>query len=278
MHCNSKLLRNNSRHGLTLLELVIVMTILVALGGIAVAIAPDLLTKAHVSTCVNNIPALESAVQQRLLTEGSIGNRFDGIVPSDGNAPDWMPGVVEGNVEAYSLTQSDVDALAAIGVTEVVQPDDTAANATFGKHAGGTVVSLAEGVSLPQLSGDGVVAAETAFNFTAEGPLVILGVGEHCSLVGKNGVYSREAPIHFGDSSETRAENSYARYCILLQVIQDWNPGPDGVMGTPPGEGTEGADDFVDGSEVELVGAGAPHENGFEVVGTHLKEWYSADE
>lgn len=72
------------RPGLTLLELVIVMTILVALGGIVMNLLPNFLTKAHDSVTVTNIQEVNKAISGFLGTNLSYPNNFDSIINSNG--------------------------------------------------------------------------------------------------------------------------------------------------------------------------------------------------
>jgi len=46
---------STTRRGLTLIELVVVMTILIALAGLLIPMLPSLLTRAHTSTCSTNM-------------------------------------------------------------------------------------------------------------------------------------------------------------------------------------------------------------------------------
>ena len=71
---NTRILRRTRRAGLTLIELIVVLAILVALGGIAVAVAPDLIKRTHSAEHATNAQVVETAVRTNtLLSNGSIG-------------------------------------------------------------------------------------------------------------------------------------------------------------------------------------------------------------
>ena len=54
---------NSIRHGLTLLELVVVLAILAALAGVLVPLLPNLVHRATVSTCTTNLAEISKLVQ-----------------------------------------------------------------------------------------------------------------------------------------------------------------------------------------------------------------------
>ena len=61
---------HRNRKGLTLIELVVVMTILVALAGLLVPTFASMLTRGHTSTCSTNIGEVNKAVQEYQLLYG----------------------------------------------------------------------------------------------------------------------------------------------------------------------------------------------------------------
>ena len=75
--------RNDRRRGLTLIELVVVMTILIALGGLLIPMFASMLTRGHTSTCATNIGEVAKAVQQYQLLYGSYPTDLDSL--TDGN-------------------------------------------------------------------------------------------------------------------------------------------------------------------------------------------------
>lgn len=244
------------RVGLTLIELIIVLAILVALGGIAAATLPNMLNRTHVATVAASLPTVDATIRENiLLNSGLIGNRFDGLVTSNltGAPASFVNG--SGAYSVHTLAGNDVAALRGIGITELVPADDSTTNATFLGHDGAPV-ALADGVNVCTL-GSGVVAGILAdvWNYTAPAgaQYVVVGLGEQCSLVGANAdaVFS-EAPLHSVDAHSERADQAYARVMVVIEL----------------------ADAGTGSSEARFIGVGAPHPDGIQGVATHLQEWY----
>jgi type II secretory pathway pseudopilin PulG len=73
------------RQGLTLMELVVVLVILMALAGILLPMLPSLLTKTHDSVTTTNIGEVDKAITGYLNTNLSYPDQFDSIIDSNGN-------------------------------------------------------------------------------------------------------------------------------------------------------------------------------------------------
>ncbi|MDB4380240.1 hypothetical protein N9Z70_02510, partial [Mariniblastus sp.] len=91
------LARLTVRTGLSLLELLVVLTILIALGGIVVSTLPGMLKRTQVATAASNIPEIDATIRRTsMLSQGKIGNRFDALVAGsdslDGNIPSYIGG------------------------------------------------------------------------------------------------------------------------------------------------------------------------------------------
>lgn len=250
---NTRVLRRTRRAGLTLIELIVVLAILVALGGIAVAVAPDLIKRAHVAEHVTNASGVETAVQTNRLTAGSIGNNFDSLVNATPAVYTGLPGAA--NYELLALTADDVTALSTIGVTGVVDGSATPTNATFdyANYAAPTIRNLAATGNVCAVVAASEPALRAQFNIptTAGARYVVLGIGPACSLVGANGALS-EAPVHFGESEATRANNAYARYLVVVELTA---------------AGTANA-------EARLLGVAVAHDDGPARASGALAEWY----
>lgn len=245
---------HNRRHGLTLIELVVVLTILVALGGIAAATLPNMLNRTHVATVATSLPTIDAAIRQNiLLNSGQIGDRFDSLVTASGQPASFVN--TSGAYSAYSLTDDDATALNNFGLSQLIPADDTVENATFQGHQG-TPVSVANGTSVCALTSEAATRIlDTVWNFTpaAGAQYIVLGLGERSSLVGANeDAFFAEAPLHAVDAHSERADNAYARILLVVEL----------------------ADAGTADAEVRYIGAGAPHPDGVQGVSTHLQEWY----
>ena len=133
------------RNGLTLIELVVVLTILVALGGIAAATLPNMLNRTHVATVATSLPTIDASIRQNILiNSGQMGDRFDGLVTTglSGAPAAFVNG--SGAYSTHSLAGNDVAALNGLGLTQLVPADDTVANATFeGSHSAQALAQIA---------------------------------------------------------------------------------------------------------------------------------------
>lgn len=218
---NTRILRRTRRAGLTLIELIVVLTILIALGGIAATVAPDLLGTAHVAEHATNNATVEQAVQINRFTNASIGDRFDSL--TDGtNVYGGVP-AFDAATTTYQLTAEDVAALNAIGVSAVFDGAATVTNATF-EYADYTTAPrtlAATGVVCrfdeSDADLDAVLARFNAGTAQATSRYVLLGVGPGCTLVGASGAIA-EAPVHFADDAGNRPDQAYARYCVLVEL------------------------------------------------------------
>ena len=186
-------MRNNtySRNGLTLIELVVVLTILVALGGIAAATLPSMLNRTHVATVASSLPTIDASIRQNiLLNSGQMGDRFDSLVQADGAVASYVN--ASGAYEAYTLAQQDVDALADIGITALVTAtpaptDGTPFNATFDGH-NGAAVAVSDSTSVCALTDGAATTASILLNVwnidtpAAGSRYLVMGLGQRSSL------------------------------------------------------------------------------------------------
>lgn len=263
---------------LTLVELVVVLTILVALGGIALGIAPDLLTRTHVAASVTNVTEVtKSLYVYTTLNQGAMPSGFDSLV--DPGTPDTIYVALPGASEYTPFTPSAIDAgpvygvsfgfsagsvesaLIDAGLTSVYSMDNTIVPPPAGTGTGNATFDVDYTTSSlistdPPLAVIDPVHIARVFNRDTTGKVyIVLGIGAGCSLIGEetNGGLV-EPPLHFGDTPNTVANKSYTRY-LAIYSIED------------------------DGGEplIRYVGTCAPHESGLEANSAHLKEWYDAN-
>ncbi|MDG1873195.1 MAG: hypothetical protein P8J27_04750 [Mariniblastus sp.] len=252
-------LRYSNRSGLSLLELLVVLTILIALGGIVVSTLPGMLRRTQVATAAANIPEIDATIRRNAtLTQGQIGNRFDSLISGsaslDGGIPDYIGG--SEIFMAASLSASETQALQSIGITELVPAIAETLNATFGSHdqlpvqiGTDTRVCVLESEAALQILLEG-------WNFepVEESKYLVFGLGEQCTLVGAGpkATFS-EPPVHFSDDRDQSPEEMYSRYLILVEVR--------------PLSDSE--------SVARYVGAGIPGKNGIHSVSKELEIYYS---
>ena len=268
MEINSKIIwpHAGKRTGLTLLELLVVLTILIALSGIVVATLPGLLTKTQTATAAANVPEIHSALQRNaMLGGGAIGDRFDSLVTAGGQIPAYVGGGE--SMQVINLSAADVNALQQLGITELVPAADAASetNATFRSHVA-EPVPLGSESKLCGLSSSLVqTMAQTVWNIEVgdEDRFLLLGVGQQCSLVGAGpeAIFS-EAPLHFSDSNLSNPDVMYSRYMIVVQLLRSTTENDDGELLS---------------AEARYLGVVIPTLQGIEGMSSQLEQYYAGE-
>lgn len=141
-----------SRRGLTLIELIVVLIILIAVAGLLVPMLPSMLTRAHTSTCSTNMGETTKAIAeyQALYSQqpnnfdamgdgvGALINYFAGSGGPGGANPTWPvgqgAGMDNGEITGYALPNgntglggaNEVTNLTGVGIT-LLQPMVTVA-------------------------------------------------------------------------------------------------------------------------------------------------------
>lgn len=248
-----------ARTALSLLELLVVLTILIALGGIVVSTLPGMLRRTQVATASANVPEIDTTIRRNaMVSQGQIGNRFDSLISAtasvDGSIAPYLGGIEF--FETTSLSAAEVAALRSIGVTELVPADANAENATFSSHdqlpfelgTDSRVCLLSQDVAGPLLKSD--------FNLdlVQGAKYLVFGLGEQCTLVGagQQAAFS-ETPVHFSDDRDESPKEMYSRYLILVEI-------------RPSDETTAIA---------RYVGAAIPGRNGIHSVSRELENYYN---
>lgn len=224
-----------ARRGLTLLELVVVMVILVALAGILVPLMPGMLSRARTAEQSTNAAELVKAWQIFQTTDKNhyFPDRLDSLADQSGAVYTKLPGVdVTGLFTVRTFTElatavstatdtvaaaTLVDRVRSIGIQNVYVMDSTTTNATFEPYGTGvtlpTAVSVDATTKLVQLSS---TVAEVKLNAPSDGVYVIFGIGQRSTIVGYGGIAS--APIHMSDEANTNPLDRYARYGVIFNL------------------------------------------------------------
>ncbi len=244
-----------------MLELLVVLTILIALGGIVVSTLPGMLRRTQVATAAANIPEIDATIRRTsMLSNGQIGNRFDSLVTGtnglDGSIPEYIGGGE--NFETLSLSASQIAALAEIGISELIPAVEQTDNATFTSHDQRPVL-LSNDSRVCRLRNEfaGIRLMEDWNLQPVDGAsYIVLGLGEQCSLVGAGtqAAFS-ETPVHFSDNRLQSPENMYSRYLLIVEV-------------RPIGSSSAIA---------RYVGTAIPGRNGIHSVSKELEEYYTSN-
>ena len=222
--------------GLTLIELVVVLTILVALGGILVPVIGNALTRSHVSTCATNFAEVSKMMIAANSTLGTYGTGwttgvFVSTAVDNADRPvNAVLGTAAGTATlgAAALTDDEKEALAGIGITAVCDHSATSANefnVTFNPGVEDNCVALVdtdgnavtETVHVITLSAD----QATGINLPAAGAnnkYIWLGLDRTWSLLG---TLTPEPPVHFGDTEGALPHQVYSRFGGIFLIEDD---------------------------------------------------------
>lgn len=219
----------NSR-GLTLIELVVVLTILVALGGIVVPVVGNFFTRSHVATCTTNIPELSKLMIMKASENGAYPDGFQTGIASAAfthGAISVASGDVVNNtlngasgLQTHTLTADEVLALNGAGITTVYdhgvasdptfEIDPTSRTLAAGQELVALTNEQAEAISLPIGTGTSTAIANQRY--------VWLGLGPECTLFG---AVAMEAPAHFGDDPDRGPNDVFSRFGAIFQLADE---------------------------------------------------------
>jgi type II secretory pathway pseudopilin PulG len=227
------------RLGLTLIELVVVIAILVILGGLLVQNMPGMMKKTHLAKCADTISALNNAWNQAYASSSRYPDVYDSLLDAGGSAIDSrLPAGLITQLNTATLTTTDVAALRSVGVTRVVDLQSTSTGQSVTYDAaplGATARVLSDGGNVAQLN---LAAHESAGNVLqlkrhlirqSDGSLfddranvryVVFGIGPNCTAVG-SGKRIQEAPVHFAADDSINPSGTYQRYLVVMSLVTD---------------------------------------------------------
>ena len=272
------------RPGLTLIELIVVLMILIALAGILIPMLPGMLGRAHNSTCATNIGETTRAIITYQQLYSQYPNNWDALgdgtkiidyfangaaLPASQGGPGTNPG--NGELTALTLTAAEASALTGTGITTVQAMVPTFASApagfdpTFNNYSSTTpatgAVAIKTGTVLAGLdpaNNANALARCITFNLSTTGRFVVLGVGPRNSMIGKT---VQSAPVHFPDQTVINPEYAYMRFCAIFRV-SDSAVGANITQATLVGvapimdSGLGGIDDHLQGWFQQTIGGG----------------------
>ncbi len=253
---------NAIRTALTLLELLVVLTILIALGGIVVASLPGLLTRTQTATGAANVSEIDNAIRRGLLAnQGRIGNRFDSLIVGSTGLNGEVASFVGGaeNFQTGSLSARDTTALAELGIIELIPANEQSDNATFGGHDRIPVALGSEGRVCELRPDYATIVAARLWNIepNENKRFLIFGLGQKCSLVGgTEWAMFKEAPVHFSDNNLSSPKNMYSRYLIVIEL--------------------DSSDELR--STARYVGTAIPDQSGLTGLNQQLEDFYSTQD
>jgi len=207
------------QRGLTLIELVVVLAILVALAGLIIGNFPSLFRKATRAVGANSIQDIARAVQFQATVRNNFGSGYDNLVNSGGTLYTYLAqGALSTQLAPVTIVAADGDdtALTSLGLTEVYSPIvGVTDNITWDAY-GQTAVStpIAGGLVV---SGVTTNVAHPLFNnaYGSFDKYIILGVGSRCTLVGADRSLL-EAPTRSSATPGNDPKTSYQRYGVVF--------------------------------------------------------------
>jgi prepilin-type N-terminal cleavage/methylation domain-containing protein len=215
--------RKQAARGLTLIELVVVLAILVALVGLVLAFFPGLLSRASKSTSATSIQDIAKAVQINYSTQLSYGSGYDSLVNSGGAAVfTKLTANAKAQVAVHTLTVNDAIALKGLGINVVYHLlDNIDGDATFGVTELATQNAVASGLKVAEIT-DPAVRTKIRGNTTvgtgtanAAPHYVVLGVNKGATIVGSSSIL-QDAPVRAGADANENPTTSYQRYGLVF--------------------------------------------------------------
>ncbi len=278
--------RGASRRGLTLMELVVVMVILIALAGILLPLFPSMLNRAHTSSSAISGAELSKAIQTYQALYYGYPNLLDNLALTSGGLVTFLNGSdTATNLTTTSLSDGMASALSSVGIQYISQVTAastaangngtvpafsptffpynaipaltyTAATSTSGAITTptGAATTLSSGTSVAILGTQSV----TDLALTQNATYVVFGVGSYSTMSGKT---IDDAPVHFDDDPTASPNLAYARFGVLFQVTD--------YTGTPlPQALYAGAVSFHPISDGGVVGTDAHIQEYFKNIST----------
>jgi len=225
------------RPGLTLMELVVVLGILIALAAILIPLFPSMIGRAHKASEATNTSELNKAMQLHAgLNNGNFPDGYD-LLGDGTNLAAYLPGnalnataadlatTLGGSLNPTALGAGRLNALNALGITQAwpmftttqaepftptFNPYSTAPTTTSPLTAT-TVVAFVKAASIS----DAGLVTPTGVNPSSNTQFVLFGVGNRCTMIGNT---LASAPHLFPDSNAENPANFYARFGVVFQV------------------------------------------------------------
>lgn len=251
---------SNRRQGLTLIELIVVLLILVGLAGLIVPMVPNMLGRTHTAVGAANMKEINKWIQTYEQLNLGFPNNWDSMLDTTGKEVTYLPkdstGYSGGQIFAASLQNGEAEALINKGITHVWDMVATCSDPntpTFNPYD--SIRQLSANAKVMML--DATVANEK-MGLPLNGRYVVFGLGNKCSMVGR---VTSEAPIVFADEQGINAADYYARFLAIFQVGEFTTTG----MTTT----------YAPLGLAKFVGSVSLHPGSIDAAGQHIEEFYS---
>jgi len=227
--------QSHRRAGLTLLELIIVLIILVALAGLVLPMFPDLITRSRTATGATNIREVLKAVDTYIQMDPRYKHPDGWDALTDGTAlVSYLP-AAGGKILAAPLTSAEIAGLNAVSPTGAFsvylmqasvpasQPAPPAEpfSTTFNPYTTAITAAtpLTDSIAVAQIDSSLATYPQTVekLGLDVNGKYVLFGVGRRSSMMGKS---MREVPVNSSDNPEV----IYGRFLVIYQVADGSGP------------------------------------------------------
>lgn len=205
--------RKASHRGLTLIELVVVLTILVALGGLLVPMVGNALTQSHLATCTANFAEVTKMLYRAQAVNGTMGDGWTN--PAAAAASDTtLAANIDFAGKLGTLSDEEIAALGELGMVNFSSIDTSVDdyNVTFNNGVGATAV-LADDTDVVILGTDDTEGLYLP-NDNGE-KYVFFALDKTWSLLG---TLCPEPPVHFGDTEGALPHQVYSRWGGIFKV------------------------------------------------------------
>jgi type II secretory pathway pseudopilin PulG len=219
------------RAGLTLIELIAVLAILIALAGLLLPRLNDYLGAAHGASSATNISEAMKFTETFKARKSRYPNAWDGLVQTGGTSTVYvrLPIAGQSYIGVGPYTAGEVASLASSGVTQVWEhlatvPTGTSATEGYAAAAPVTIGTSAGRVTLTAakvsdaLGFQVVNKANAKFGFTTNPgdhtTFVVYGLGSGNELIGDT---MADAPLHYDDKNGDPTA-TYQRFLAVFAV------------------------------------------------------------
>ena len=263
------------RSGLTLLELVVVLTILVAVSGLIIPILGNFTHRANVASCTVNITEMDKIIQSFHALYAQYPDRFDNVANAiyNGSNTGYVLDGSQGDYKTASfvpqnLSSDDAKALVNAGITQLmtIQPNAMYKQGEWTPTAWPYGTDMLDNTGQPVVIPSNPVAAGLNVAYLTEfgkrlmgvpegshNQYVIFGLNKPCTLF-RNMV--SEPPYHFADTPTEDPATWYMCFAAVFMVERDYN----GVQ--------------LPMEEARFMGSIAFHDFGLATADSHNKEWW----
>lgn len=255
---NSHRFPGGSRNGLTLIELVVALAVLVALAGIVSLAAPGLLRRSSAAAGAASADGLNRAIEIHRILNGTYPDGFDSLLEAPYTLYRRLPAGSLRQLRPRDLDNADRPILRAAGITTTWRHDTNVTDGVtfapptgikaFDATAAGVAADDMAELHPTRVNVNALFGAGTRKGTPTE-VFLVMGVGARCTLVGPEGGLI-DAPVSFGGTVGTHPARFYQRYGVVFRL------------------------DRADREKLRYLGAVVFDDDGIKTAGTKVQGWF----